>query len=325
MITLTTGTPGAGKTLYSLYSIKSLAEKENRPVYYHGIPDLTLDWNELENPERWHECPEGSIIVLDECQKTFRTRGTGAQVPEHVAKLETHRHKGHDLFLITQHPMLIDSNVRRLVGRHFHVHRTFGMQRATVHEFTQVQINPDQKRTGSIRHEWSYPKEVFGYYKSAELHTVKRQIPVRVWLFLALPLVIAALLYIGWLSVAHRLEKPQESAPSGLVDASAAQPPAQLARAAPLQAMDFAEANTPRINFLPSTAPKYDQLTAPQSAPVVMGCVASKDRCMCYTRQATRLNLPDDLCRQYATQGVFDDTRPADSSFEEKQNPPQTT
>ena len=138
MISLITGQPGAGKTLYALNFVKTRAEKENRPVYYSGISDLKLPWLELDKGEDWHGVPEGSIVVIDECQRVFRPRVNGAAVPEHVSKLETHRHSGIDLVLITQHPMLADNNVRRLVGQHFHVVRAFGTKKATVHEWGEV-------------------------------------------------------------------------------------------------------------------------------------------------------------------------------------------
>ena len=103
MIHLITGLPGSGKSLYTLSKVKERADKENRPVFYHGIPELTLDWQQLESADQWVECPKGAIIVIDECQSTFRPRATGAAVPRHVSQLETHRHDGHDLYLSLIH------------------------------------------------------------------------------------------------------------------------------------------------------------------------------------------------------------------------------
>ena len=47
MITLITGQPGAGKTLFTLQFVRELAEKEKRTVHYSGIKDLRLPWLEL--------------------------------------------------------------------------------------------------------------------------------------------------------------------------------------------------------------------------------------------------------------------------------------
>jgi hypothetical protein len=191
MINLTTGLPGAGKTLFTLVFVKALAEKEGRPVYYSGIKDLILPWTEFD-ASKWPECPDGSIIVIDECQRIFRPRGSGAKVPEYVSQLETHRHKGFDLFLVTQHPMLIDANVRRLTERHWHVCRRFGLQRTVVFQYESCKDQPLSNTSVAQRLNWSYPKEAFSYYKSAEIHTVQRRIPMRIWMIVAMILLAAS-------------------------------------------------------------------------------------------------------------------------------------
>jgi predicted AAA+ superfamily ATPase len=123
---LVTGLPGAGKTLFTITAVKEQAEKENRQVFYHGIKDLKLPWTPLEKPEEWPLVPPGSIVVLDEAQQLYRQRPAGSSVPPWVSALETLRHRGITLWLITQHPMLLDNHVRRLTGRHLHAIRRFG-------------------------------------------------------------------------------------------------------------------------------------------------------------------------------------------------------
>jgi len=51
MIEQVTGLPGAGKTLITLTRVKEISERENRPVYYNGIPELKLPWIELDKGE----------------------------------------------------------------------------------------------------------------------------------------------------------------------------------------------------------------------------------------------------------------------------------
>lgn len=306
MIYLTTGQPGAGKTLWTIAYIKQLAERENRPVYYSGISDLKLPWIELDKPEEWFKLPQGSIIVIDEAQRLFRPRGTGSSTPEYVAQLETHRHHGFDIFVITQHPMLVESNVRRLVGKHWHVMRAFGMHRATVHEFTNIKDNPDKSRTGSIRHEWKYPPEVFSFYKSAELHTHKRSIPVRVWMLIGIPFVIVPLVWFLVVRLnpanapASRLaETPKAFEQGGRQDVSR-----------PLTTGEYVSLQIPRINDLPQSAPRYDEITQPVSAPKPVSCVESASRgCKCFSQQATPLAVSDNTCRMIVKQGWFDDTQ----------------
>ncbi|MBC3917106.1 Zonular occludens toxin [Undibacterium sp. CY18W] len=318
MITLITGLPGNGKTLYALSYVKAWAEKDNRPVYYSGVNDLVLPWQEIE-PEKWFECPKNSIIVIDECQRVFRPRTIGKDVPEHVSKLETHRHQGVDIVLITQHPLLADSAIRRLVGKHMHVVRTFGTERATIHEWASAKDNCDKQtgRTDSIKHQWKYDKEAYSYYKSAETHTVKRNIPMRVYLLIALPiLIIGAFLYMKNFTdkqkgavQAEQIEtgkKTQESnSPAGVSTGKGSK---VSYRDAMEDAKQFAYENTPRVEGLPHTSPKYDEITTPTVAPVPAGCVTSKSRgCRCYTQQATPIEMPQATCEQIVKHGWFED------------------
>lgn len=311
MIILTTGQPGAGKTLYTLNYVKEWSERENRPVYYNGISDLALPWVELQSPEKWYECPKGSIIVIDECQRVFRPRKFDSHVPAHVAQLETHRHLGVDLVLITQHPMLADSNVRRLVGRHFHVVRTFGMKRATVHEWAEVKEQCDKSRGDSIRHDFSYPVESFSWYKSAEVHTHKARIPPRLLFFLVLPLLLGACVYGFWSwyqgrSSGERLKKDLVSMSqqaSGAQGGQVAQ--GRIVKTAAQYVADY----QPRIEGLPHTAPVYDEVAKPVEAPMPLACLQWGDECRCYSQQATRMEMKKALCVDIVSKGFFDQTR----------------
>jgi len=310
MITLTTGQPGAGKTLYTLAFVNALGIKENRQVYYSGIADLKIPgWIELDNAEQWFTLPAGSIILIDECQRLFRPRGNGSTVPEYVSKLETHRHDGFDLFFITQHPMLVDTNVRRLVGRHFHVQRTFGMQRATVHEFPDLRQEPDKSREGSIRHDFSYPKEVFTWYKSAEVHTVKRRLPMRLYILFMLPILILALAYGAYNWLTGRVA-PKTGADGALVATAAPVPGAPSpARTLMLTTPQYLEQYTPRIHGLPHSAPIFDKVMEVKTAPQPKACLASTTKCTCYSDQATVLVMDEQLCRQIVQRGYFDVTK----------------
>lgn len=303
MITLITGQPGAGKTLFALQFVRELAAKDNRQVFYSGIKDLRLSWLELEKPEEWYEVPKAAIVVIDEAQRIFRPRGSGAQVPRHVSELETHRHQGIDLFIITQHPMLVDTNVRRLVGRHFHVVRSFGLKRATVHEWNAVKEQCDKSREDSVRHEWAYPKDVFALYHSAEVHTHKARVPARVFVLATLPILLAGLVWV----VAKWWEKSGSIQPDKAPAAKAGTKASEPARTASgrLSAAEWVAEYRPRVEGLAYTAPVYDDVTKPVRAPYPAACLASKARCGCYSDQGTRLDMPEALCRQIVERGFY--------------------
>lgn len=304
MIVVITGQPGAGKTLHALHMVKEWATREGRTVVYSGIRDLKLPWLEIPDAGDWHKQPANTIVVVDEAQRVFRPRATGSQVPVHVAELETHRHKGIDLVLITQHPKLLDANVRRLVGRHLHVVRNFGMQRATVHEWSELNdaCESGSGRKDSIRHEWSYPVELFAAYQSAEVHTHKRRIPARVYFLLVAPILLAGLLYAGYVqfwkaaSVGTRGGAVSDGVPGGKADKDARKV---------LTVGEYLAVRVPRIEAFPHSAPLYDGITAPVRAPYPAVCVASATRCQCYTDQATRIDVPESGCRMFAARGFF--------------------
>ncbi|WP_439682485.1 Zona occludens toxin N-terminal domain-containing protein [Cupriavidus oxalaticus] len=309
--TLITGLPGNGKTLYTIDMVKQLAEKEGRPVYYHGINELALPWTPLEKQEDWPDVPAGSIVVLDEAQKAFRTRANGAVVPRHVAELETLRHRGITLFLITQHPMLIDNNARRLCGRHLHLVRKFGAQSSVVHEWNAVRENCDKPagRKDSQKKDFKYPKSVYGLYKSAEVHTVKRKIPRKVLMIIPCVLAAVAILgYVGYRKVYQPMHGESEEATA--IKAGAKQP-GQIAygqgdgRARSLTTAEYIASYTPRIAGLDYTAPVYDELTKPKRVPVPAACVTFKGGCNCYTQQGTRLAVGKDQCAQIVQTGFF--------------------
>jgi zona occludens toxin len=324
MIYLITGVPGAGKTLYALNFVKALAEKDKRQVFYSGIRDCILPWTDLDpefvkgerrpGAEKWYELPASSMVVIDECQEVFRPRGQGAKVPAWVAELETHRHKGLDIFLITQHPMLMDSNVRRLVGIHFHVVRAFGMHRSTVHEFQGAKENCDKSRADSIRHDFKYPVESFGWYKSAEVHTHKRRIPMRLLFFVLIPFLLAALSYglyskmwkyASGSGAADRITGKAAPDKGAGVAPGASHPGGAGGRK--LSVAEWFEDFQPRISSLAFTAPRYDEVMRPVRVPFPAACVKSGSRCSCYTDQATKIQVAAEICLEIVANGYFQD------------------
>ena len=320
MITLVTGTPGAGKTLLTIYHVKKDIEAENakrrdkglpeREIYHSGIKDLTLRWKPLDDAKQWHKLPVGSVIVIAECQTEFRPRGLGQNVPDYIAAFETHRHQGHDVYLITQHPMLLDQNIRRLVGRHWHVIRKFGLPVATIHEWSSTHELTQRNLGTAIKRDMKYPKEVFGYYKSAEEHTHKANVPKRVWFMLAAPLLVAFLVYIAYGAMMNvgsgNIEKV-----AGVTPQAAAFPASSgggFVTAPTSQKNDletYLAGYMPRLQGMPWTAPVYDDVTQPVDAPYPVACYTGSKGCRCYDQQNNRLAVTPGFCEDFIEHGMF--------------------
>ncbi len=182
MIDLTTGVPGSGKTLLLIELIyQNFQSEQIRPLFSNvaGLDFDALRCFPLPDPEKWYDLPDGCIIVIDECQRWFPPRANGSAVPEHIKRFETHRHQGLDIYLITQHPKLIDVNLRKLAGRHRHCYRPFGMKQRTVLEWNSVceEPEPNNSTSTALSTKVKFDESLFKYYKSATVHTHKTRMP----------------------------------------------------------------------------------------------------------------------------------------------------
>lgn len=315
MLHLITGANGAAKTLNTLKWVRERQLKENRPVCYNGRFDMVeggelASWKKIEFKD-WQDEPDGTIFFIDECHNDLPLRSPSSTPPDHVRMLAEHRKRGFDFYLITQHPQNIDSFVRRLIGSpgwHRHLKRVFGMD--MVRSIEWAAVNPNCEKDGSGKSGTistiAFPKEVYGWYKSASLHTGKRRIPMPVWVFLAC---VVALPLLGWFalrSIEKNLDvpKPQAAASAGASGNSA--PPGQT-KTGPMTTGEYLDHRKPRIKDFPHTAPAYDQVTAPTVAPYPAACVQMADRCECYTQQATVMQVSMNTCVQIVKRGFFMD------------------
>lgn len=320
MLHLMTGLPGAGKTQWTLWHLIDRSRSEDRVVYYHGIKILKSEmfekWVLLDDPKAWHELPDGAIILIDEAQDTFGAAPAGSKPPEFISKLAQHRHKGYDIYMITQMPRMVHLFVRGLTNEHRHFIRPWGQAKVNVHFWPKIKDNCDSARSDSIKEVWSYKPELFEAYVSATVHTHKRKLPARVHLMWILPLV--GLCAFGWLAYlmygnyrmgkdasAHQQEVSSTAHSGGQVvsGSSGGGGGAGGSNAKTLAA--WVADQQPRIQGLPHTAPMYDEVTKPVRAPYPAGCIATEMRCTCYSQQATRIATDDQLCRQIAATGYF--------------------
>lgn len=201
-----TGLPGEGKTLVTLDKLikeyKLDVEKNEqdpdhfiRPVYYYNVKlsdygqERLPHWTELNKEEiqNWFDLPDGSKILIDECQEIFRPLKQGADKPLYYSMLEKHRHKGYDLFLITQSIKLIDMSVRELVSYHGYIERRFNSSLCTLWVGKRWQAEEQLKKDKRAdERTYKHNKEVFKYYSSAQMHTIKTKVPLKLKILIPL-------------------------------------------------------------------------------------------------------------------------------------------
>lgn len=301
MLTIITGTPGAGKSLYSVWEEArkvpgSTVEAGERCVshgveyaagdavprhLFSNVKGLLIDHTHItaDDLNTWHEWAQpGDVILFDEVQEVWRPRGMGSKVPECIAALEVHRHKGVDLILVTQHPLLVDPNIRRLCNRHLHLRR-ITKKTAYVYEWDHCS-DPKAVRTAMQGKLWFHPRRGYALYKSAQLHTKPTARLPRVALVGLLAVGGAA--YLAPTAIARITERFQ-SQPKGHafkeakpepVAARGGLPPAQ----GPAQA--FASVGA-------SSAPARRR---------VLGCIVLGPRCECFAEDGEREEVQLGVC-----------------------------
>lgn len=305
MITLITGVPGSGKTLHAVSELlrpMQGAEIEHegakvKRVLHCNIKNLLLDHVLIAKEDllNWHTWVKpGDLICFDEVQEVWRPRAMSVQAPESITKLEIHRHMAVDFVIITQHPMLLDQNIRRLVERHLHVRRVAGMALAVVYEWDHAS-NPSMVKSAITSRPWRYPKAAYKLYKSAEAHTKQpRRLPVA----LLVLLFAAAGLAYGVPTVYGRMQERFNPVPVS----SPAAGPKTLTASSAVQGTGLPSAPF-SVPSGPLGASSFPPADAPPPAPV--GCLSTASRCSCFDQAGLKIPMPEKQCRAASVELVY--------------------
>ncbi len=311
-ISLLTGLPGSGKSLRIVQAIRHLMDK-GAHVYVCNINGIsvpgTTPW---ADPSDWQNLPTGAILFVDEAQEYFPARRGGDPAP-HIKSMSTIRHVGVRLVLATQQPNYLDTYLRGLVGYHEHLLRQNGKQKTFIFRNSQVieEVRAALPRIKKLYdyEVWKQPTDCFKYYKSAEVHTMKYQMPALVKRALMI-LPVAVLLGVGaWYTVFRdsslakaapaEAEAPSSTAPGSAGAAGASSPHADKGRA--LTAEGYVASITPLVQDVPWSAPAY--LDRPVVSDPHTYCMSTETSCRCVSEQMTRVVVEDDVCRDIARWG----------------------
>lgn len=317
-ITLITAIPGSFKTTRAVWWIKQ-AIKDGEMVYVCNLNGLkvpgVMPW---EDPTKWRDLPPGSVLVIDEAQTFFRAR-RGGEPPKYITDMETIRHQGVRLILITQRVSYLDSHLRGLVGLHEHMMRDDGDPYATIVRANTCIENTDElvkrKTSAHYDHEkWTPDPALFADFQSAQVHTVKRVIKTK-YKRGALMLGAAVLLFGGVFysvfssgaSKAHEEGDPALTAALPLSGGVNASRESNAKEKPPLTPSEYLERLVPRMAEAPYSAPIFDGREA-LSQPDLY-CMASEDAqggqssCTCLTEQGTRYEIDALSCVSIARHG----------------------
>lgn len=328
MIYLRTGLPGSGKTLRTIWEGMQ-AVQAGREVYALNVNALDYEFTgikpaPIEDLADWQSLPAGSVLIVDEVQRYLPPMASNVKMPDWVEAFTRNRHAGIDLHFVTQHPRLINYYVRELVNYHEHLTRMEGNMQAARVYYGEGLL--DLTRKGPPRDAafklWRYPSEVYGVYKSAEVHTVKRYIPQRVKIAAALALVLVLAILVAWSAMGSITGHPgQDTDTPAAVSPAAAPAPAPIAsrvldpiprepdrgRPSITTAAEYAAAHLPLIEGLPWSAPAF--LGRDVTAEPEIYCGMTSDRCLCMSEQGTRIYLKPASCRTIAREGIYNPYR----------------
>jgi len=221
-IHLVTGIPGHGKTLYmvGLLLDELIAEcaGSGRQVFHningfdpgfenvHSITDdLIYAWADDDGPRN-------AIFVIDEAQFLFPVRNPSARVPAHVEKLSTHRHRGLDFYLITQHGSLLDRFIIPLIESHTDVYRPYGMKlsRVTVFPYYAPQVKHRATLQMGETKRLRFNPAHFSAYQSSTMHTYQPGLPWRKLALLGTVATLAVGGFVGGFVVLGRATPSEE-------------------------------------------------------------------------------------------------------------------
>jgi zona occludens toxin len=337
MITLITGTPGAGKTAWTVQELTRLPAQ--RKIYVHGIPQLKIahepiyctsnlcehcqsltqvhfnDAGEgeyielLEKPgepvplvEQWPEwATDGSLIVVDEVQRIWRPSAS-SKLPDEIAALETHRHHGLDFWLISQGPHLFHSNVRLLIGKHIHLVSKWNGR--SEYEWPECRQNVTSRGDAVVR-PYQLPKKIFHLYKSSSLHVKQtHRKPLAFYGFIVSVLLLCLVCYFGYKRVTAHMQPEQAGAdvpaPAAPAAGAGAAVPAKDHIISPKSLGDGFPDLTPKKWDVPESAPAYAALLRVKDVPRLIGCVNTPETgCKCYGRQATPYPATTAFCESF--------------------------
>lgn len=295
MLKLITAVPGSGKTLYCVGLINGLVNSSEPRFIYHNINGLNIDSPFLlPAPDDWRTVPDGSVIFYDECQEMFPATGKAGRVNDEVlTDLETHRHRGIDIYFITQHPTFIHHHIRKLCGEHIHFYRAHGVRASVKYVWSHVCLEPNdrqeqQRANSSI---FKFDRSLFKLYKSTVLDTHKFRMPKKGWWYLFLLVSIFSFVFYMLSSGFSSLRKGHDvdEAPAqqhGLADTN-------LTFNSPISSLNSVTSDSKSINPYDTTV-----WSAAPVKPPVAGCVhfPSKRRCSCYSQSGLELNLTYAAC-----------------------------
>ena len=294
MLTLITGAPGTGKTAYAVDILTKHEFYPDDAVVVHvrdwaGGGRYYESWGPDVRPEL--EKPR-TVFLIDEAQTIWPSRVAGKPKPEICEHLAKHRHVGQDWILTAQHPLQLDVEIRRLVGRHIHLERV-----ALGVKFSESgQCREDLAFQRGESRKYDFPVEALKLYRSEEVRTSLQKKGLRfprklMWLGVLI-VGMGGLMGYEWHKggLFHEFDRAAVRVPGGSKQAS--DPPAAgpligggQGRRGDSGMAELASAPSAQY-FFPRQVAYPEVAKAPR---LLVACIESGKKCQCWDQAAQRV------------------------------------
>jgi len=311
MLFLITGTVGAGKTAFAISKILEYRKTEpTRQIYTNieavNIPDvISIEHNDYE------QYADGSIFFFDEAQQFLNFKASHEAKDDKITQsLQVSRHRGFDIYFITQHPSFLSKWVTCLINEHFHLVNAMGLKASTLYRFTGVKgslVNLDVlKDTALDVKRISFDNTIFSKYKSASIHTKKFSMPKKLKFYIFLfVLIFSGFFYLVYYNYKNStlqkatVQKKSTGVPQfldkNIVPFKNSTVPLENTNNASAVAVPFIyNYEKPYLNNY--TEQKYQ----PVELPKFSGAMLMGNKCVAYTQQGTVAKLSKSDCLKVA-------------------------
>lgn len=308
-ITLVTGTPRSGKTLWAVEQLNNYILADDLRPLYSDIKGFSCDVVQ-PSPDDWRTVPDGSVIFYDECQmrKIFSSKFKGES--DIILEMTMHGHRGIDIYFITQGTRYMNTDIFPLVNRHVHVHNAFRSKRGSklyLFDTVQTSLSKSNLRDAADVKTWRYPIHLYDVYKSSSVHNKESYVSSRIKNAMTICFgVLCMIVFYAYQAFNDETSifTNSESVEKTLVVDQPA--PASPALAAPPPPVQLDEVQRSSL----SSAPTYDPF-----ARVAMVSVRGSD-CIARNQYGEILDIAPDRCRFFSDNPSFmSSARPVDPAL----------
>lgn len=297
--------------------IQRIIEREGEKGFKFFLPVRTIytNINNLKIPFTraltydWRDCPDGSIIVIDEVQLVPPYDNHKDKNNDVVQSLTIHRHRGFDFYFITQSPTLLHPTVKVLVGVHYHLTRPYGMT-TIVYQFGRATDNPSaivNKRSVETKFQFRPQDRIFKLYKSTTINTHQKRFPKGVFFFVFWVVAGIAFFFYNFSDDPLKNSTVFGDGEKKLVEAEAepvlpgAEQEAQSYEQ--FEEVQRSEQERRRIYLYQKELPSDYEIRRNNPALQIRGVVEARGKCTAYNAYGDMMILSNDECKSYVGTG----------------------